>query len=478
MTDQLRRMRSRQRLRQAVLSGRPTSQLTLVQGTATAVAGSTATVTMADGTVIEDIPAAGHVTLATGNQVWMIGNRPDLWIIAAQTATPVSQEFNARAYGTDPAGWQQAIDDAATSGGGNVRFPGGPDTVYDLADAQLELASGVYIVGNATLRKSGPGRAILAQNVSNCGIDGPTLDLNKAATGDQEDNNNQQGVYVLNSGAADQSNITVRCRIINGWRRGVAVVQTGSGDLTSVTIDVEVDNLGERAVHVTGTDNGAHLSKINIQARGQNIGSSGVVVSGCAQATIHDCNLDMAGSSASGIVIGAAGTGKAAPNAIVTHNRVRNVGAGLWGIVSTVGNTRFAITDNELTSCGGGITCDPDDGTGSKIDVRGLISINRVYGTTSTNGINVRVSKHVTVTGNIVDGADLSGIAISTSDDCTVSANIVTGSGTHGIFLGESAPSGGHMVSANKVSGSGVDNYSVSTTTPCDFTTTTNNPPA
>lgn len=83
------RVRAQQHLR-AALTRRPDNGATgaqLVQGLVVEATGQTATVSLAGGVELAGIPAADHVTtLAPGVVVWMIGNRPDQWIIAAMSA--------------------------------------------------------------------------------------------------------------------------------------------------------------------------------------------------------------------------------------------------------------------------------------------------------------------------------------------------------------------------------------------------------
>lgn len=400
------------------------------------------------------------------------------------------KDYGAKGDGVtdDTAAIQAAIDAGTAAGGATVLMP---PAVYAIG-GQIEYASSVHLSAKGATVKLLPSstmRALLLQDVSNCSIDGLTIDLNKSQTTNGADENNQQGIYVSVS-TSDVENIAItNVQVLNGWQDGISASATTGLSMAGLTIDgCTVSSVGGAGICARGhgnTDRTTPSLSQRVAIRGctvTNPGGVGIQAIGLSDVAITDNVLDGGGVSTShGICFSTAGTDGQVTDFTCSGNKVRGfTAAARWGIVVSNNCRRFAVNDNIVTGCAGGISIDPDDGVTGLIDVSATLKGNSVRDSVSTHGINARVCKNLTIGSNTsCNNALGNGIALSNAYGCTVGSNTCNSNKTGIGITGVNAGTGGHSVGVNTTLGNTTAAVSSSATpVSCLFATTSTTPPA
>ena len=332
--------------------------------------------------------------------------------------------------------------------------------------SQLTVPARSRIGGGGTIKAlaAHTGRLLLVQDVSDVTIEDVTLDLNKAATTNGADVNNQQGIY-LHATATTVARITIRdVTVKNGWQRGIhAKAETGY-TFTDVTVDrCTITDCGGNGVQLSAlgqADKTPSASRRIAVTRNilRSDGNVGIQVTGMSQVDVSHNVIDGGGiAAASGIVFSSSGTNSHVTDFTCTDNKVTgHTAASQWGIVASVDCTRFVIANNTVYACTGGITIDPENSgaPGVRVDCDAAVVGNAVRGSTGSHGFNVRMCENVTITGNISSANTLAGIAISSALGVAVAGNTCNDNGTYGVAVyGTAAGSGGHAIGPNTALG-------------------------
>lgn len=380
------------------------------------------------------------------------------------------------AVGDGAANDQPAWNAALLAAAGKGKVYGDPSKTYALGTHVTVPALSHIVGGNFRCLASSVSRAFLVQNVSDVVIEEVVIDLNKAATTNQANVNQQQGIY-LSATTATMSRIRIeRVTVKNGWQRGIHAAATSPHAFTDVTVDrCIVTDCGDNGIQLSAQGQADKTPSLSRRIKVtdctlRNHGNVGIQVTGMSFVDVVGNVVDGGGVSAqSGIVFSSSGTNSHVTDFVCSGNKVTGHTSALrWGIVASVDCTRFVITGNEVRGCTGGITVDPENGAalGVRVDVSAAVSGNVItgsVGSTASHGINARMCEHLAVSGNVSKGNAGSGIALSNAYACSIIANTCNANGVYGVAVqGTNAGTGGHHVGPNAAQGntSGASSFS------------------
>jgi polygalacturonase len=430
--------------------------------------------------VASNLTLSKHVQFAAGAKL-----KPDSGVtvtIGGTIDAPLSQVFDVSAGGTVSFGasavvsevypqWWGAKGDGVTDDRASLQAA---VSATAAAGGAVHIPSGTYALGsevvilnalNRTLKGSRAGRTVLkmlgtatsravrVQNSSNVTIADLTIDMNRSATTDQGNNDQQQGIYVVKTSAGTMENITVRdVQVFDGHRRGMAITRT-AGTLQNVTVErCLVDNMGERGIHAS------NASAVRIErCQVSNTGFSAIVFQGTRRCQIVGNVIDTTLVD-HGIALVKTAAGPARETRIL-GNHIQNCAE--WGIVASINTTEFVIADNICDANGGGIAIDVEDGEnlGVLVDVNGTVCNNLIKNSMTTHGMNVRICRNLSILGNVVVDGAFRGIAVANAVNCMISGNLIRGNAGQGLALLGNTTSGNHVLGINDVQGNAGDDY-------------------
>jgi hypothetical protein len=333
----------------------------------------------------------------------------------------------------DTAAIQDAINAAASAGGGVVEVPAGTYMIAAADSGGLQLASNVFlqIDSGATLKLlSAPGTAnmIMISGANNCGIIGSgTIDGNRSVIGTNES-----------------------IELVTAW-----------GTTGAVIAGVTIQNSPGDGIYLNGYPSAYGTPVSNVLIYGATItnnGRNGMSPDGCDGLIVRDCTFSNQVTANPMNGIDCEPINNQAPgNYLIFHNSFTgNSGGGIQsgaddsGDNATFTNMTYAFN---TVSNNGNYGLEAQDGKGPV-----LIMNNKVSGTTASYefggyGIMTRGSNgisNVTIMGNTVTTSQSDGIYLGSATASVCADNTVTGSGGEGI---DNQSGSGVTVSSNTESG-------------------------